>query len=181
VLVRVARGDERAMSELYDRTCGRMYGWALRITGDPAIAEEAVLEAYAQAWEGALRHDPSRASVEGWLLMMVRNRALDLRRAAGRRTVRHCDLDVEHDKADPGADPEAAATNREDAHRIRLALSTLSADQRRVIEAAFFDGLSHSEVAEALELPVGTVKTRIRSGLASLRRQLGGSKIGAMA
>lgn len=170
LLVRAARGDERAMAELYDLTSSQAYGWALRIAGDPSLAEEAVLDAYTQAWQDAWRHDPSRGTVAGWLLVIVRSRAMDARRAASRRE--RSAPDDTPEPPDPSADPEAEAQSSDRARRVRAAVAALPHEQRRVLEAAFFDGLSHSEAAEALGLPLGTVKTRVRAALASLRSQL---------
>lgn len=171
-LARTARGDEQAFGSLYDALSGRVYGLALRILGDPAAAEEATLDTFTQVWNTAGRYDPKRGSVATWVLTIARSRALDLKRAQARRASRENALEAGGDPTAPGPDPVAAYAMAEEAVRVRGALATLPDDQRACIETAFFGGLSYSDTAAALGQPLGTVKTRIRTGLATLRAVL---------
>lgn len=177
LIQRVASGDEQAVGLLYDRFASVLHAAAWRITGETADAEEVLVDAFAQAWRNASRYDAQRGSVGAWLMTITRTRALDLVRARGRR---------ERAVSGAGADPEAAgvgastwryATSRsaEQSERRRLisiALQGLSAAQRQAIELAYYEGLSHSEIAEKLGEPLGTVKTRVRLGLQKLREAL---------
>ncbi len=173
----MAAGDERATGVLYDRHAAVMYGLALRLVTEPADAEEVVLEAFAQAWRDASRYMPHRGSVQGWLTMMVRSRALDAARARTRRarTVDAAagdmnDAPVAMSAGSPAPDQLVEDTERSTA--LGAALRTLPDPQRHAIELAFFEGLTHQEVAERLREPLGTIKTRIRLGMLKLREML---------
>lgn len=177
LIQRVASGDEQALGPLYDRFASVLHAAAWRITGETADAEEVLIDAFAQAWRDASRYDAQRGSVGAWLMTITRTRALDLIRSRGRR---------DRAVAAAGNEPEAAgvsagtwryATSRsaEQSERRRLisiALQGLSAAQRQAIELAYYEGLSHSEIAEKLGEPLGTVKTRVRLGLQKLREAL---------
>ncbi|HET7024282.1 MAG TPA: sigma-70 family RNA polymerase sigma factor [Gemmatimonadales bacterium] len=177
LIERVASGDEQALGPLYDRFASVLHAAAWRITGETADAEEVLIDAFAQAWRDASRYDAQRGSVGAWLMTITRTRALDLIRSRGRR---------DRAVAAAGNEPEAAgvsagtwryATSRsaEQSERRRLisiALQGLSAAQRQAIELAYYEGLSHSEIAEKLGEPLGTVKTRVRLGLQKLREAL---------
>lgn len=174
---RIARGDESAMTALFDRYGGPQFAFAHRILADPAEAEEAVLEAFMQAWSDASRFDASRGSVGAWLTMMVRSRALDRVRARTRRE-RATASSVNGSSAGPPgmgtrpADPDRALQEEEHRRQVIAALVSLPAEQREAIELAFYEGLSQSEIAARLALPLGTVKTRVRSGMLKLRELL---------
>ncbi len=178
LVVAMARGEERAASDLYDRHGAVMYGLALRMVSEPADAEEVVLDAFAQAWRDAERFDTSRGSVLGWLTTIVRTRALDAIRARGRRAKLVETASVRLDE--PAAmsqgvpAPDRAVEDSERSVAIGSALRALPDPQRRAIELAFFEGLTHQEVAERLREPLGTVKTRIRLGMLKLRDMLSG-------
>ena len=169
IVVRLASGDLDAAAELYDLHGSHVYGLARRMLRDPRDAEDVVQEVFAQAWRSASRFDPKRASVIGWLLMMTRARAIDRLRAMRARP-------------DVGGDPVAetlsavdtpdALVALDDASRLREAMGTLPAPQKAAIELAYFEGLTHSEIAHALSEPLGTVKTRIRTALQALRTRL---------
>jgi RNA polymerase sigma-70 factor (ECF subfamily) len=171
-LVRMARGDADALAELYDRHGSRIYSLALRMLRNPQDSEEVVQEVFAQAWRSASRYDAARAPVTAWLLMMARSRALD--RLRRRPSAPHAPEEALGAVADPEAGPDTKAATSADVGRLRAALDALPFLQRTAIELAFFEGLSHTEVAERLEQPLGTVKTRIRLGLLKLREALGG-------
>lgn len=172
----MAHGDERAATLLYDRTSAVLYGLALRVTGQQADAEEVVLDAFAQAWRDAARFDPARASVIAWLTMMVRSRALDLIRGRQRRARVTESAGQEPGDAvamsQPPLEVDVAIEHAERAHAVTSALDTLPTPQREAIELAFFEGLTHPEVADRLREPLGTVKTRIRLGMQKLRDAL---------
>ncbi len=178
VVQAMARGEEPAATMLYDRHAAAMYGLALRMVGEPADAEEVVLDAFAQAWREASRFDGSRGSVLGWLTTITRTRALDFIRARGRR-VRATDaagvaLDEPAAMGSGHAAPDALVQDAETAQVVHAALQRLSPPQRQAIELAFYEGLTHHEVAARLQQPLGTVKTRIRQGLLKLRESLQG-------
>lgn len=174
----MARGEERAASVLYDRHGAVMYGLALRMVTESADAEDVVLDAFAQAWRDASRYDTSRGSVLGWLTTIVRTRALDAIRARGRRAkmvdTAAATLDEPAAMSQGAPSPDRAVEERERAVAVSSALQALPDAQRRAIELAFFEGLTHQEVAERLREPLGTVKTRIRLGMLKLRDMLGG-------
>ena len=173
----MASGDEGAAATLYDRHSGVMFALALRIVGERADAEEVVLEAFMQAWRAAKAYDVSRGAVRSWLAMMTRTRALDLVRGRGReaRAVeRATSLLVDEPVAMSAAPahPEEVLDGSVRATAVASALDGLAPPQRAAIELAFFEGLSHSEIAARLAQPLGTVKTRIRLGMAKLRDAL---------
>ena len=184
-LARAARGDAASFAALYDRHARGVYSMAIRVVRDEADAEDVVQEVFAQVWRQADRYDANRGSVAAWLLTMARTRAIDrlrtrMVRPEGRdRTVAWSD-DEWARRAAPLVDPSDALTTERDAKRVREALEALPLVQRLAIELAYFEGLTQREIAERLEQPLGTVKTRIRLGLLKLRDALiGGSPEGA--
>jgi RNA polymerase sigma-70 factor (ECF subfamily) len=148
------------------------------ILGDPAESEDAVADTFLQVWTTARTFDASRASVVAWVAMIVRTRSLDRLRSRKRRASaieKAAGFDVEGMAipiGNPGPDPDRAAELSEIRRRVAAGLTELPPPQRRAIELAFFQGLSHSEIAEALGEPLGTVKTRIRAGMEKLRAGL---------
>jgi RNA polymerase sigma-70 factor (ECF subfamily) len=169
---RAAAGDQRAFAEFYDRTCRLVYSVVLRIVADPADAEEVTLDVYTQVWRTASTYDPARSAPATWLIMAARSRALDRLRSATSRGRHETPLDpvLETPSRDASADQSAWLTQR---CRIVLdAMASLQPEQRKLIELSFFEGLSHSQLAERLNQPLGTVKTRIRLGLNKLRQAL---------
>jgi RNA polymerase sigma-70 factor (ECF subfamily) len=177
LVARAAIGDERAVSELYDRYATVVYTVAYRIVGQRADADEVVVETFAQAWRDAARFEASRGSVAAWLTTIARSRALDLVRARGRRERLAASAAVNGLANGPVADSGAAAPadRAEDEERrrmVRHAIDTLSPPQRQAIELAFYEGLSQSEIADRLNEPLGTVKTRVRLGMQKLRDAL---------
>lgn len=177
LVARAASGDERAIAALYDRYGGVLYAVAYRIAGVRADAEEVVLEAFAQAWRDAPRFEATRGSVAGWLTMIARSRALDLVRSRGRRERMTASAAAEPAEAPPAmgdwrSDPAGALDHAERRARVREALAALSPPQRQAIELAYYEGLSQSEIAERLQEPLGTIKTRVRLGMQKLREAL---------
>ena len=168
----VARADEDALGELYDRFGKVAYGLAYKILQDAALAEDAVQEAFLQIWRGAGSYRPERAKASTWLLTFVHRRAVDLVRREQARPQRGGD--VEDIAARPGKDDvPASLVAREQGASVRRALADLSPPQREVLELAYFNGLSQSEIAERLGEPLGTVKSRTHVALARLRELLG--------
>jgi RNA polymerase sigma-70 factor (ECF subfamily) len=170
----VTGGDPRAFETIYDRHGGAAFSLAYRMTGHRAAAEDAVQEAFISIWRSRSRYEPERGSVRTWVLGIVHHRTIDtLRRnlVHDRRRSSAEGIEEQHE-AEERTDVEVA--RREDARSVRAALETLPGDQTRVIELAYFGGFSHSEIARMLEMPIGTVKGRMRLGLEKLRRQLAG-------
>lgn len=169
-----ARGDESALRDLYDELAPRVLGIAHQILRDRSAADDVVVEVFSQVWRQAGRFDASKGSVATWIGTLARTRAIDIRRARLRHTRRESGLEADDARLllDPANSPWLAAGDAERARLVRSALDRLPHEQRRAVEAAFFGGLSHSEIASALGAPLGTVKTRIRSGLSTLRLAL---------
>ncbi len=171
---RMARGDSAALAALYDRHARAIYSLAVRILVDAAEAEDVVQDVFTQAWRQASRYDATRAPVAGWLMIITRARALDrLRRRRARIVSTEIDSSTPHPR-DPEPSQEMLAITAEQAERLRGALGELPDGQRTAIELAYYEGLSQSDIAERLHEPLGTVKTRIRSGLLKLRDALMG-------
>jgi RNA polymerase sigma-70 factor (ECF subfamily) len=181
VMQLVQGGDPNAFEVLYDRHGGAAFSLAYRIVGHAAGAEDVTQEAFISIWRSRLRYDVTRGSVRTWVLGIVHNRAIDGLRRNTLHERRRASMEglAERKEAPERTDVEAA--RREEARTVRDAIETLPADQRHAIELAYFGGFSHSEIAEMLEMPVGTVKGRMRLGLEKLRRQLGGLEEGLLA
>ncbi len=169
LLWRVAAGDRLAFRRLYDQQSPRLYAVALRVTRQPALASDAVHDAFLQVWRNAARFDAARGNAEAWLLSLVRYRALDI----ARRRVREVSDDDMPELEDQDPDPLARLATARDAAALHRCLQTLDADRRRLVVLAFVEGLSHSELAERLATPLGTVKSWIRRSLLALRTCLG--------
>src|SRR5215208_5352457 len=169
-LRRITAGDRAAAAGLYDRHARPLFSLILRIVGNEPEAEDVLQEVFAQAFLQASRYDARRGVVAAWLLTIARSRAIDrLRARRARVDTRTRDLATIDEV--PDGQPDAAATllGEERARLVRQALARLPLLQRLAIELAYYEGLSHAEIAERLEQPLGTIKTRIRSGLLKLR------------
>lgn len=171
-LARVGQGDRDAFAALYDRTAGRVLGLVRRLLVDPAQSEEVVQEVYLEVWQTAARYKPERGSAISWMLTMAHRRAVDRVRASQASRDRDVrigvrDLDREYDQV------AEQVEGRMEGDRVRAALAGLTELQRQAVELAYFGGLSHSQIAERLHVPLGTVKTRIRDGMIRLRDALG--------
>jgi RNA polymerase sigma-70 factor, ECF subfamily len=169
----VERRDADAFAILYDRHGGAAYSLAHRIVGDPSVAEDVTQEAFLSVWRSGARFDPTRGSVRTWTLGIVRNRSIDaLRRLAGSAPKLDFDDDGLLEAQPAGELTEGEAIKRETARTVRGALRDLPAEQSEVIGLAYFGGFSHSEIAEMLGMPLGTVKGRMRLGLEKIRVSL---------
>ncbi len=168
LLRRCAEGDRGAFRRLYELQSPRLYGLALRLMQQPALASDAVHDAFIQVWQRSARFDPARGAAEAWLTSLVRYRAIDILR---RRAREQYGLERE-DEPDPSPDIVQQLGERADGEALQRCLGTLDEGQRRVVLLAFMDGLSHSELATRLQAPLGTVKSWVRRALLGLRRCL---------
>jgi RNA polymerase sigma-70 factor (ECF subfamily) len=175
ILERMAAGEGDALRELYDIHARAVYSLAVRILRSQSDAEDIVQEVFVQAWRNATRYDASRGTVAGWLLMQAKSRSIDRLRARRARP-EHTDNSKRPEPADATAGPDVQIVRGEQAERVREALEQLPRLQRTAVELAYYEGLTHAEIAEQLEQPLGTVKTRIRQGLLKLRQALGGAE-----
>lgn len=169
LLQRCGQGDHRAFRLVYEAEAPRLYGLALRITRQKELAADAVHDALLQAWRNAARFEPGRGSAQAWLTGLVRYRALDLVRKRARETT---GVDMA-EEADTAPDPLERLTQSASGQALRQCLQTLERNQRRAIMLAFAEGLSHTELAERLGAPLGTVKSWVRRGLLALKACLG--------
>jgi len=173
-VARMVDGDQNGLAALYDRHGRFVYSLALRIVRDQADAEDVTQDVFVQVWRQADRFDPARGSVVGWMLTITRARAIDVLRRRGTRPASVGDVTAFETSDDtPGQDMQIAWAQR--SREVRTALESLPLLQRLAVELAFFDGLTHAQIAEQLDVPLGTVKTRVRHGLLRLRDRLAGS------
>jgi RNA polymerase sigma-70 factor, ECF subfamily len=168
----VAKGQARAFETIYERHGGAAFSLAYRMCGSRTLAEDVAQEAFLSIWRSGGRYDRARGSVRTWVLGIVHNRAIDaLRRTVVHERRRASDEGIE-ERFEARERTEIEAARREEASTIRGMLETLPDEQSRVIELAYFGGFTHSEIAEMLGAPIGTVKGRMRLGLEKLRGQL---------
>jgi RNA polymerase sigma-70 factor (ECF subfamily) len=172
VMLLVQDGSPRAFELLYDRHSAAAFSLAYRMVGNRVMAEDISQEAFLAIWRSRLRYDQARGSVRTWVLGIVHNRAIDaLRRSLVHDRRRETAEGIEERHEAPER-TEVEAARREEARTVRSALDALPEEQRRTIELAYFGGFSHSQIAELLDMPIGTVKGRMRLGLDKLRHQL---------
>lgn len=170
----IARRDQRSLEQLYDRYAKLLYSVAMRIVRDRVETENILQEVFLQVWRSASTYNACLGTPCVWLIRIARNKSIDLWRSKGNRIRRHqveIDESPLNDTADPARDPHEIATATQAAVMVREALLQLPQDQRRLIELAYYEGYSQSELAEKLTLPLGTVKSRMRLGLLALREQ----------
>lgn len=172
-IARIARRDDRALAELYDATIAHCYGLAMHITRSHDAAEDAVAETYLQVWRDAARYEATRGRPMAWLMMLTRSRALDVLRRARQAPLPTdaCDEVLDADSSD-GIDPSALVDAMEAHVRLHAAMAALPAAARQVLGLAFFRGLSHREIAQYTNMPLGTVKSHLRRAQAALREGL---------
>lgn len=171
LMARMSHGDEAALGELYDRYGRLILSVAYNVVGDRATAEEITLDVFTRAWQKAHTYNVKKARVSTWLTRMTRNRAIDMLRREAVRPFQHSvswsDLPVH--PPSPGDNPEDAAHLALETQRIQAAMATLPTPQQEALALAYFQGLTHSEISQALDQPLGTVKARIRAGMQKLR------------
>jgi RNA polymerase sigma-70 factor (ECF subfamily) len=170
---RVAAGDERALQALYARAHRMVYTLGVRITGNRETAEEVTADVFHGVWQRAASYDPANGTVVGWIMNQARSRAIDRVRFEQRQ--KRVDPRAGALPSDgPSVEPDSELDLLEQGRLLQRALERLSAVEKQAIETAFFSGLSYSQTAAKLQLPLGTVKTRIRTGLDKLRQVLNG-------
>ena len=172
MVARLANGDQEALSELYDRYSSMLLALAMRVVGEYAEAEEVLQEVLLQAWRQAERYSPERSSVSTWLVMMTRSRAID--RIRSRNVVDRTLAAAQAEEYKVHESPEGAKSVLHDERAVRLRdeLAKLPAEQRQVLELAFFSGMTQREIAAETGIPLGTVKTRTLLAMKKLRAAL---------
>ena len=166
----VAAGSTEALARLYDRHAGTVFGLARRILNRLEDAEEVVQDVFTQVWREAGRYERGRATVAGWVVMLTRARAIDrLRSRNARPDLRSGESATVPDVPTTDWSPEQVTISAEDVRGVRAALGELPEVQRTLVELAYYEGLTHSEIAARTGVPLGTVKTRIRTAMATLR------------
>lgn len=175
LLLRVARGDHEAFGVLYDRVAGQVYGVIRRVLRDPARSEEVAQEVLVEVWRTATRFDPDRGTAATWILTMAHRRAIDRVRSV--QASRDRDERIGHrDRVRPFDEVSEEVQTRFEHQQVRDALRALTDLQREAVELAYYGGYTYREVAELLDAPLGTIKTRMRDGLIRLRDAMGVSR-----
>ncbi len=172
VVESIAAGDQLALQAMYERLHRVVFTLVMRITHNPETSEELTLDVFHEVWRRAARYDAAGGPVVGWVMNQARSRAIDRLRFEQRKKRANPNIDQPFTVVTASDSGETFAAG-EQARILRQALSVLNPDERVAIETAFFSGLTHAEVASRLKQPLGTVKTRIRSGLEKLRQALG--------
>jgi RNA polymerase sigma-70 factor (ECF subfamily) len=172
LLPRVAQGDQTAFAELYDQTAPRVLGLVKRLLKDHAQSEEVTQEVFLEIWQNATRFDSTRGSAASWMLTMAHRRAVDRIRASQAGRDRDLKIGVRDLETDYDSVTESVEIRIEH-ERVERALGRLTELQRQAVKLAYYGGLSHSEVAKLLDVPIGTVKTRLRDGMIRLRDEMG--------
>ena len=175
LIARIRHGDSGALEEIYRRYSSPVYSLVWKVLQHPEESEDVSLDVFWQIWRQAESYDEARGAPPAWIFTLARSRAIDRLRSRHRkedRTISFDDPAVVYDPLDEEASPDQVASFRQSRDAVREAMKVLSIPQREAIELAFFQGLTHVEIAAKLRLPLGTVKTRIRQGLIRLRRRL---------
>ena len=172
LITQTAQGDQAALATLYDSSSPQVYGLIFKILGNREAAEEVTLDVYTQVWRQAHAFDETRGTPGGWLMMLARTRAIDRFRAGFAERGKLEDLDVASFFSSDDPTPDQEVEEQQRRQSVRQAVATLSAEQQEVIALGYFYGLSQSEIADKLRLPLGTVKTRMRLGMIKLREVL---------
>jgi RNA polymerase sigma-70 factor (ECF subfamily) len=171
-LARIAAGDQSALAELYDASSAKVFGLAMKILGDRDAAEEVTVDVYTQVWRKIASYDAQRGTPGSWLMTMTKNRAIDGFRSRYLERGRQVPLDEAAELPGHEATPEQYSAGLERQRLVQAALAVLSTEQRQAIALAYYWGMSQSEIADRLKLPLGTVKTRMRLGMIRLREVL---------
>ncbi|WP_154723463.1 sigma-70 family RNA polymerase sigma factor [Ilumatobacter coccineus] len=169
--VRVQQGDQAAFAVFYDLLSARVLGAISRVLRDPAMSEEVAQEVFVELWRTAARFDAQRGNVTAWAITIARRRAVD--RVRREQSQRNRIDELGEQRVTPDDGPADEVVSSMEVTRVRAAVATLPDDQREVIELSFIDGIAHTDIADRLGLPLGTVKGRVRGGLRKLRGQLG--------
>jgi RNA polymerase sigma-70 factor, ECF subfamily len=172
LMSRVVDRDEQAFETLYVETKAAVFGFALRILGDHAEAEEVTMDVFLKVWQQASQFSPDRGSVLTWLLVVTRSKALDRIRHRSIRIPEWLALDEIQIPAQPGTGPDSMSEFRLIGAKINRVLADLPTTHRDAVEMALYEGMSHSEIAERLNQPIGTVKSRIRSAMIKIRDEV---------
>lgn len=172
LMASTARGDEDAFAALYDAVAGAVYGIVVRVLRDPAQSEEVTQEVMVEVWRQASRYDVDRGSVKAWVLTMAHRRAVDRVRSAQASSDRE-ERAARSETTRPYDEVTEAVEHRLEVEQVRRALHRLTDLQREAVTLAYYGGYTHREVAELLDVPLGTVKTRLRDGLIRLRDEMG--------
>lgn len=172
LLARIAAGDQSALAEFYDASSAKVFGLAMKILADRTDAEEVTMDVYTQVWRRASTYDAERGTPGSWLMTLAKTRAIDRFRSSYLERGRQVPLDHAAELPGDRATPEQYSAGLERQRLVQEALASLSAEQRQAIALAYYWGLSQSEIADQLKLPLGTVKTRMRLGMIRLREVL---------
>jgi RNA polymerase sigma-70 factor (ECF subfamily) len=174
---RLSRGDQAALAVIYDRHASVVYSIAINVLRDPELAQDVTHDVFINLWSQPDRYNPSIGPFAPWFYRVARNRAIDVIRRRNREVQASEPQVFELTLSDNDPLPSELAVERAEAARVRAALATLPDEQRVLLELAYFGGLSQSQMAEKLDLPLGTVKTRVRTALRRLRDMLEGAEI----
>lgn len=172
LIARTAQGDQASFTILYDSSSPYVFGLVMRILSDREAAEEVTLDVYSQIWRQARSYDPSRGTPGSWIMTLARTRAIDRFRAGYLERGRQAPLETAADLPGEGNDPEQQTAGFERQRLVQQALAILTVEQREAIALAYYWGLSQTEIADRLKIPLGTVKTRVRLGMQKLREVL---------
>ena len=172
LLARIAAGDQPALAEFYDASSAKVFGLVMKILADRTVAEEVTMDVYTQVWRRASTYDTERGTPGSWLMMLAKTRAIDRFRSSYLERGRQVPLDQAAELPGDAATPEQYSADLERQRLVQEAMASLSAEQRQAIALAYYWGLSQSEIADRLQLPLGTVKTRMRLGMIRLREVL---------